>query len=106
MVKSLECLSDIDLSQSEYSEDEEDEDTPDEETPCDTLPCQIYAYVNSPETPNLSISSNGSRFELHEHKFFNPYPPIVVLVLHMKKHLKDGWRTPNCMRQIYYFNVP
>ena len=29
MVKSLECLSDIDLSQSEYSEDEEDEDTPD-----------------------------------------------------------------------------
>jgi hypothetical protein len=105
MVKSLESLSYIDLSQSEYSEDEEDEDTPDDETPCDTLPCRIYAYVNSPEPPNLSISSNGSRIEKQEKFFFNTYLPILVLVLHMKKHLKDGWR-PHCMGQIYYSKVP
>jgi hypothetical protein len=105
MVKSLESLSYIDLSQSEYSEDEEDEDTPDDETPCDTLPCRIYAYVNSPETPNLSISSNGSRIEIQEH-FFQPLPSHPCFGSSHEKHLKDGWRAPHCMGQIYYFKVP
>ena len=70
------------------------------------IPCRIYAYVNSPETSNLNISSNGSRIGKQENFFYNPYPPILVLVLHMKKHLKDGWRAPNCVGQISYFKVP
>ena len=91
-------------SESGYSEKEEDDETPNaeetpyEETPYDTLPCRIYDYVNSPETPNFSISSNGSRIETPERLFSNPYSPILVLVLHIKKkHLKDGGKKPPCV---------
>ena len=60
-----------------YNEETPDEETPDEETPYDTLAYRIYAYVNSPETPNFSIFSNASRIETPE-RFF-PNPPLPSL---------------------------